>query len=315
MPLRVSAPPWLVLLFGCGSSKLWLNGFRVHNFQVLFDGAEPSTVDDPAYLPYGNLGFPDSPGDRPWIYANFVQSLDGVASFKGRHGAGADISQSPEDRWLMDLLRSHADGVLLGINTLVEETMLLGNRGPVYRVEAPALQNLRKKLGLQREKNIFVTGASRFDLNAFRVFDGDQVDPVVVTTNTGADRLRVKKSHPQVQVIVAGEGEIVDLHSAMQILFERFGVRRLLCEGGPTLYGYMTRAGLIDEKFLTVSPVEVGIQIPPEQRPSAAEESNPPKQRPTTLMGHGFLKENAPWYRWISSRRIENHQFNRYRKA
>ncbi len=287
----------------------------MRNFQILFDDSEPSLIDDPAYLPYGKLGFPDSPKDRPWIYANFVQSLDGVASLKGQHATGADISQSPEDRWLMDLLRAHADGVLLGINTLVEETMLLGNRGPVYRVEVPALQKLRQKLGLKREKNIFVTGASRLDLGAFEVFDGDQVDSMIITTNAGARRLQEKKSHPHVQVIVAGEGEIVDLHAAMRILFDRFGVRRLLCEGGPTLYGYMTAAGLIDEKFVTVSPVEIGIQIPPEQRPSAAEESNPPKQRPTTFMAHGFLKENAPWYRWISCRRIEHHQFSRYRKA
>ena len=285
----------------------------MRNFQILFDDSEPSLIDDPAYMPYGKLGFPDPPKNRPWIYANFVQSLDGIASFKGQHATGADISQSAEDRWLMDLLRAHADGVLLGINTLVEETMVLGNRGPVYKVEVPALRGLREKLGLKREKNIFVTGASRLDLNAFQVFDGDYVDPIIITTNAGADRLQAKKSHPHVQVMVAGEGEIVDLHSAMQVLFDRFSVRRLLCEGGPTLYGYMAGAGLIDEKFVTVSPIEIGIQIPPEQRPSAAEESTPSRQRPTTLMAHGFLKENAPWYRWISCRRIENHQFSRYR--
>lgn len=287
----------------------------MRNFEILFDHAEPSLVDDPAYLPYGNLGFPPSQKDRPWIYANFVQSLDGVASFKGQHAAGADISQSPEDRWLMDLLRAHADGVLLGINTLVEETTVLGSRGPVYQVDVPALRNLRQKLGLKREKNIFVTGASRLDLSAFRVFDGDQVDPIIITTTAGAGRLQQNKSHPHVQVIVAVEGEVVDLRVAMQILHQRFGVRRLLCEGGPTLYGHMAGAGFIDEKFVTVSPLEIGIQIPPEQRPSVAEESDPPRQRPTTLMAHGFLKENAPWYRWISCRRIENHQFNRYRRT
>jgi len=100
----------------------------VRNFQILFDDSEPSPIDGPAYMPYGKLGFPDPPKNRPWIYANFVQSLDGIASFKGQHTTGADISQSAEDRWLMDLLRAHADGVLLGINTLVEETMVLGNR-------------------------------------------------------------------------------------------------------------------------------------------------------------------------------------------
>ena len=286
----------------------------MRNFQILFDEAEASWIDDAAYLPYGKLGFPAPLPGRPWIYANFVQSMDGVASFKGRHATGADISQSPEDRWLMDLLRAHADGVLLGINTLVEEAAHSGDRGPVYKVEAPEIQQLRKKLGLKREKNIFVTSASRLDLSAFQVFDGDHVDTIIVTTATGAAWLETQ-SHSHVQVITAGQGELVDLHLAMKILHEDFGIQHLLCEGGPTLYGHMARAGLIDEKFVTVSPVEIGILIPAEQQPSIAEERNPPKQRPTTLMASGFLKENAPWYRWLSCRRIENHQFSRYRRS
>ena len=286
----------------------------MRNFQILFDEGEPSEIDDVAYLPYGNLGFPVPPEDRPWIYANFVQSLDGIASFKGRHATGADISQSAEDRWLMDLLRAHADAVLLGINTLVEETTLSGDRGPVYRIDAPLLQQLRKNLGLKREKNIFVTGAARLDLSTFRVFDGDQVETIIITTTTGSIRLAERNAHPHVQVIVAGQGETVDLRQAMHILCKDFGIRRLLCEGGPTLYGYMAGAGLIDEKFVTVSPVEVGLLIPARQEPSSAERNNPPKQRPTTFMSPGFVKEDAPWHRWISCRQIGDHQFSRYRR-
>ena len=286
----------------------------MRDFQILFDEAEPSSIDDAAYRPYGKLGFPSPSAGRPWIYANFVQSLDGVASFKGRHATGADISQSAEDRWLMDLLRAHADAVLLGINTLTEETGLSGDRGPVYRIEDPLLRRLREKLGLKREKNIFVTRASALDLSAFQVFDGGQVDAMIVTTTAGAARLAEKKSHPHVKIIVAGQGEAVELDQAMRILYRDFGLRRLLCEGGPTLYGHMAGAGLIDEKFVTIAPVEIGILIPARQEPSAAEMKNPPKQRPTTFMAPGFLKENAPWYKWISCRRIGNHQFSRYRR-
>ena len=70
----------------------------MRSFEVLFDHGEPSPADHPAYGPYGNLGFPEPPPDHPWIFSNFVQSLDGIVSFKGKHAAGADISQSPEDR-------------------------------------------------------------------------------------------------------------------------------------------------------------------------------------------------------------------------
>jgi riboflavin biosynthesis pyrimidine reductase len=244
----------------------------------------------------------------------FVQSLDGIASFKGRHATGGDISQLPEDRWLMDLLRAHADAILLGINTLMEETQLLGNRGPVYSIEDAAVLKLREKLRLGRQKNIFVTGAAYLDLHDYRVFDSDLVESFIITTNLGARRLADKKSHPQVKVIVAGEGTFVDLAQAMRMLQQDHGINRLLCEGGPTLYGYMSRAGLIDEKFLTISPMEIGMYVPPEQQPSDAERSNPPKERPTTVMTPGFIKENAPWWEWLSSRRVADHQFNRYRR-
>jgi riboflavin biosynthesis pyrimidine reductase len=286
----------------------------MRNFEILFDDAEPSSCDDPAYEQYGKLAFPPSPSGRPWICSNFVQSLDGIASFKGRHATGGDISQLAEDRWLMDFLRAHADAILLGVNTLMEETQLLGNRGPVYLIENAAILKLREKLGLGRQKNIFVTGAAYLDLHDYRVFDADLVESFIITTIVGARRLADKQSHPHVKVIVAGEGAFVDLGQAMRILQQDHGIGRLLCEGGPTLYGYMSRAGLIDEKFLTISPMEIGMYVPPEQQPSDAERSNPPKERPTTFMAPGFIKENAPWWQWLSSRRIADHQFNRYRR-
>jgi riboflavin biosynthesis pyrimidine reductase len=286
----------------------------VRKFDTLFDCAEPSACDDPAYLPYGNLGFPPAPAERPWIYSNFVQSLDGIASFKGRHAAGGDISQLAEDHWLMDLLRAHADAVLLGMNTLVEETQLLRNRGPVYSIADAGLRELRKKLGRGAEKNIFVTGATRLNLSEFRVFDPGPVESFVITTQAGANRLREVSSHQHVKVIAAGEETFVNLAEAMRILRREHGIERLLCEGGPTLYGYMSRAGLIDEKFITVSPIEIGLFIPAEQQPSEAEGNNPPRERPTTFMAPGFVKENAPWWQWMSCRRIGDHQFSRYRR-
>jgi riboflavin biosynthesis pyrimidine reductase len=114
-----------------------------------------------------------------------VQSLDGIASFKGRHATGGDISHLPEDRWLMDFLRAHADAILLGINTLMEETQLLGKRGSVYSIEDAALRKLRDNLGLGREQNIFVTGTAYLDLHDYRVFESDSVESFIITTSVG----------------------------------------------------------------------------------------------------------------------------------
>src|SRR3569832_2300330 len=90
----------------------------MRDFQILFDHGEHSALLDPVYSSYGRLGFPGPPPDRPRTYANFVQTVDGIASLLGPDPSGGDIAQSAEDRWLMDLLRAHADAVLLGMGTL-----------------------------------------------------------------------------------------------------------------------------------------------------------------------------------------------------
>ena len=287
----------------------------MRDFEVLFDHGEKAAVDHPGYRGYGQLGFPLPPGDRPWIYSNFVQSLDGIVSFKGRHAAGADISQSPEDRWLMDLLRAHADAVILGANTLLEEARMGGrSRGPVFRIMEPELRDLRQKLGRGREMNIFVTGSASFDPAEFRAFDGEHVDPVIVTTSSGAARLASRKAPKPLRVLVAGNGNQVDLPAIATQLRRELGIRYLLCEGGPTLYGNMAKAGLMDEKFLTISPVEVGQGIPQEQEPADWERGHPPAFRPTVFTAPGFTQEQAPWWQWMSCRRVGDHQFSRYRK-
>lgn len=287
----------------------------MHDFEILFDHGERSELLDPVYSPYGRLGFPHAPADRPWIFANFVQSLDGVVSLLGKHASGADISQSEEDRWLMDLLRAHADAVLLGVGTLNLETVL-GRpraRGPVFRIMEPTLQQLRSKLHRGPERNIFVTGSGMLKLADYAAFDGDKVEPIIVTSKEGADRLTPQlSSHPHVQIIAAG-GSRVDLPLAMQLLRSQLNLRYLLCEGGPRLYGSMLRENLIDEKFLTVSPVEVGQEVPPEQEKLDSELLDNTELRPTIFGGYGFIKEMAPWWTWVSCRKVRDHQFNRYR--
>lgn len=277
----------------------------MRDFEILFDKGEPSPAEDAAYGSYGWLGFPPPPADRPWTFTNFVQSLDGIVSFQDRHTSTADIAQSPEDRWLMDLLRAHADAVILGVNTLVAEAAHHSSgRGFVYRIQDESLRRLRQRLGRGREMNIFVTGAASLDLGAYRVFDGEHVDAVILTTKAGSARLGKRTAHPHVRVIVAGEKEVVDLPRALTMLRQDLGIRYLLCEGGPTLNGHLQRAGLVDEKFLTISPVIIGQPMPEGKG-----------LRPTVFASApGFTKEEAPWWRWISCRKVGDHEFNRYRR-
>jgi len=289
---------------------------QIRRFEVLFDNAEPSPFADEAYAPYGNFSFPAPPAGRPWIYSNFVQSLDGIVTLLGKHGSGGEISQSREDRWLMDLLRAHADGLLMGMNTLLEEQRNRGpeSRGIVFQVADPKLRELRTRLGKGRERNIFVTRAVDLELSRYKVFDGDVVDAAVLTSPAGAARLRLQAGHEHVAIVSAGDGEAFDLPLAIRKLRAEMGVEYLLCEGGPTLYGSLARADLVDEKFMTVSPVEVGQAVPPEQERIASEQNIPTLLRPTVFGGPGFTRENITHWTWMSCRKAGDHQFNRYRR-
>jgi riboflavin biosynthesis pyrimidine reductase len=52
-------------------------------------------------------------------------------------------------------------------------------------------------------------------------------------------------------------GDDLDLVPAMAVLRSRHGVRAMLLEGGPTLLAAMLDAALVDELFLSISPLIV----------------------------------------------------------
>jgi riboflavin biosynthesis pyrimidine reductase len=290
----------------------------MRDFEILFDEGEVSGPVDAAMARYGKLDFPPPAVGRPWVYANFVQTLDGIVSLLGADASGAAISQLAEDRWLMDLLRAHADAVILGMGTLREEQSM-GRprpRGPVFRIMEPELEQLRTRLGRGRQRNVLVTARAEFQMSDYAVFDGNLVDVTVVTTREGARRLEAQResphgsghesqdrSHASVDILAVDGGADggVDLRLAVAALGERYGIRHLLCEGGPTLYSGMLTAGLIDEKFLTVSPMEVG-------RLSAQ------GPRPTVLPDVGFSRDEAVRWSWLSCRKVGDHQFHRFRR-
>jgi riboflavin biosynthesis pyrimidine reductase len=279
----------------------------MRKFEILFDEGEDSDSLAPEAARYGKLGFPPPVGDRPWVYANFVQTMDGVVSLKGAEAGGSDIGGLPEDRWLMDLLRAHADALMVGMGTLREERNMgrPRRRGPVFRIMDEELQQLRTKLGRGRERNVLVTARADFQMSDYAVFDGEHVDVTVLTTHEGARRLETQhESHPWVDVVAtdtAAHGDGVDLKLAVALLKERYGINYLLCEGGPLLYTGMVMDELIDEKFLTVSPMEVGLH-------------GINGLRPTILSGVGFGREDAVRWHWLSCRKVDDFQFHRFRR-
>ena len=243
---------------------------------------------------YGPFGFPETRDPNcPYISSNFVMGLDGRASFRelnGR-GGGRDVSRSSEDRWLMDFLRAHHDGQLIGANTVREEPGPDAH-GADYAIEDEQLRVYRKEtLGLDKQKIIVLTGSGNVDAT-LRVFDSPRVEPWIFTTTEGEKSLRSQLKmlgrEGSINIISAGAGAGVDLVTAAQLLRQEHGIRTLLCEGGPTLYGDLLRRQLIDEEFRTISLQVLG------------ETTKPGIDRPTTYGNVSYTPETAPWYRLVS---------------
>ncbi|MFF5119595.1 pyrimidine reductase family protein [Dactylosporangium aurantiacum] len=182
-----------------------------------------------------------APPPDPSLRVNFVSSLDGAGTLRGR---SAGLS-GPEDKRVFGILRMRCDALLVGAGTVREEG---------YR--ALRLDEQRRRWRLAHGMSEFptlVVVSGRADLDPAQPALADApVRPVVVTTRQ-AD---AGPLHDVADVVRAGDGH-VDLAAAVAALRER-GHAHILSEGGPTLFGSLTVAGLVDELCLTLSPLLTG---------------------------------------------------------
>ena len=85
-------------------------------------------------------------------------------------------------------------------------------------------------------------------------------DRPLVVTSARAPRARRDALAEVADVIVSGD-ERVDLHAALAELGAR-GLRSVLSEGGPGLFGALAVEDLVDESCVTLSPVLVAGEAP-----------------------------------------------------
>ena len=160
-----------------------------------------------------------APEDRPYVLVNMVGSVDGRAAVGGR----SEPLGGPADKEVFFELRASVDAVLAGTGTLAAEQ---------YRrlVRRPERQEQRARRGLEREPIALVLSRSG-DVPSVPLLEDPEARPVVLT------------------------GEDADPRAALAHVRAEHGVRSLLCEGGPGLNAGLLAAGVIDELFLTVSPL------------------------------------------------------------
>ena len=176
-----------------------------------------------------------------------VATLDGKATLGGRTaGIGG-----PADRELFHHLRTQADAVMVGAGTLRAERY-----GRIVR--EPALRAKREREGLDPDPVACVASASLDGLAELPLLAVPEQRVAVLTAASGelpprGARVEYVRAGP-----AEGDGGRVDLSAALGRLHAEWGLRSILCEGGPTLNSELLRAGLVDELFLSVSPKLAG---------------------------------------------------------
>jgi riboflavin biosynthesis pyrimidine reductase len=195
---------------------------------------EPGPLDDAAIL--DAYAMPDHPALR----VNFVASADGAVTVDGRSGGLG----GPADKRVFDLLRVQCDAVMVGAGTLRTE-----GYGPM--VLDPDQQHLRLAAGRTAHPAlIVVSGGLDIDPDDPMLRDAP-TRPWVVTHGSSDPDRRVALA--RVATVAVSGGASVDLRTALAELTVS-GLRHVLCEGGPHLFGSLVAIDAVDEVCLTVAP-------------------------------------------------------------
>jgi riboflavin biosynthesis pyrimidine reductase len=255
----------------------------------------------------GDLHFSASGDGHPHVIGNFVSTLDGVVSFAipGKAGGGHISGFNAGDRFIMGLLRASADAVIVGAATLAEVSQShLFAAENIYRTAGDAYALYRREI-LHKPRfplTVVVSGTGNVDLER-AVFRTPDVRAVILTTDEGGARLAAAgaASLPSTEVrVMKAAGSRLAADAILELLWREFGVRLLLHEGGPALFGGFVAEGLVDEFFLTVAPQLAG--------------RNPESRRPGMIAGVEFQSETAPWLDLVSVKGCLDHLYLRYRK-
>jgi riboflavin-specific deaminase-like protein len=153
---------------------------------------------------------------------------------------------SPRDQEHLYELRATADAVMAGARTLDLNDVLLGAGGARFVRE-------RKRRGLKEHNlRIIVSGSGTIDPRAaiFR----RRFAPLILLGTHRISAVRRRRLEGLVdEVLLCGDREL-DFGLALRELRRRYGVRRLLCEGGGELNAALFRGAWVDELHLTICP-------------------------------------------------------------
>jgi len=181
---------------------------------------------------------------RPFVLLKVAQTLDGhVAALKG----SSHWITSEESRKEVHRLRSVYDAVLVGAETV--------------RKDNPSL-NVRHVEG-RHPHRIILTRSWHLPLSA-AVFSDDLADHTIVVTSKKSARsnasliTKLRKRGVRVLDVTTDMMEYASLKSALKQLYDEFGIRSILVEGGAEVFSAFLRARFADRIDIFTAPKIIG---------------------------------------------------------
>ncbi len=224
----------------------------------------------------------------PFVLVNMAMTADGKIATANR--ADPLVQQQARPGAPLEL-RATADAVMAGARTVEISRSILGTGGERFR-------KLRLKRGLaEYNLRVIVTGSGSVNPRA-GIFK-KRFSPILILTTRRAPEKDLQRLRALADEVKVCGGRKIDFRKALRWLRAKWGVKRLLCEGGGELNDALFRAGLVDELHLTICPVVFG-----------------GSHSPTIADGEGFSRLTAAMPLKISSfRRVGDEVFAVFKRA
>ncbi len=185
---------------------------------------------------------------RPYIIVFVTQTIDGRIGFRGRR----TLLSSCRDLERMHYLRRNVDAVMVGANTVVIDDPIL----------AP------EPLGTARKRpyRVIIDGNLAIPLSA-KVLDTRILPTIIFTSSKFIGTPKAKELYKNGIILEflrpLDETNRIDLVEALEILYRKYHVDKVLVQGGGKLIGELIVRGLFDEIIVSLSPKIIGLNGTP----------------------------------------------------
>jgi 2,5-diamino-6-(ribosylamino)-4(3H)-pyrimidinone 5'-phosphate reductase len=179
----------------------------------------------------------------PFVFINMAMTADGKIATANR---AAVAFGSPRDHEHLLGLRATTDAVMAGARTVDSAPITMGPGPAKFR-------RRRLKRGLA-EYNLRVIVSRSGSVNPRAEVFKHRFSPIIILTTCRAKANRLERLRALAdEVKICGRREI-NFRIAFRWLRKKWGIKRLLCEGGGELNNALFRAGLVNELHLTICP-------------------------------------------------------------